>query len=75
MFGIGKPRSKFGRWLDKNNIKQIELMKKSGLGHGTISRICNEKDCTPKYSTFVKIQRALKNKWNKEVDYEDFWSM
>ncbi|MGE0992074.1 transcriptional regulator, partial [Bacillus sp. GMa5/2] len=39
MFGLGKKRSKFGKWLDRQGIKQIELEKKSKLSTGTISRL------------------------------------
>ena len=27
MFGLGKKRSKFGKWLDRQGIQQIELEK------------------------------------------------
>jgi predicted transcriptional regulator len=60
MFGLGKKRSKFGRWLDKQEITQSELAMRASVGDMTISRLCNEKDYMPKYSTITKIQKALR---------------
>lgn len=59
MFGLGKKRSKFGIWLDKQEITQSELAKRSSVGDMTISRLCNDKDYMPKYSTITKIRKAL----------------
>ncbi|MBO0962454.1 LacI family DNA-binding transcriptional regulator [Neobacillus sp. MM2021_6] len=60
MFGIGKKRSTFGKWLDKRDITQGELAKKAGVGDMTISRICNDDNYIPKRETEVKIKKALK---------------
>ncbi|MEK4970729.1 helix-turn-helix transcriptional regulator [Cytobacillus sp. FSL R7-0696] len=59
-FGIGKSRTKFGRWIDKKEITQIEIEEKSGLSRRTISRLCNDKEYTPKISTVARIKKALK---------------
>ncbi|MBU8905588.1 transcriptional regulator [Desertibacillus haloalkaliphilus] len=73
MFGLGKKRTKFGEWLDKNDIQQIDIQKEAKVGHGTMSRMCNEKEYKPKFSTFEKVRRSLKSKWGKKVEYDDFW--
>jgi hypothetical protein len=72
MFGLGKKRTKFGKWMDKKRIKQIELEEAADLGRATISNMCNNVDYAPKYSTFTKVKKALE-KWGYSVDYEDFW--
>jgi len=72
LFGLGKPRTKFGKWIDREDIEQIELEKKSGLSRRTVSRMCNDKEYSPKYSTFHKLQKGL-DKMGYDVDYEDFW--
>ncbi|KQL18870.1 helix-turn-helix domain-containing protein [Cytobacillus solani] len=59
-FGLGKDRTKFGRWLDRKEITQIELEELSGLSRRTISRLCNDKEYTPKFSTVTRIKKALK---------------
>ncbi|MGM0875483.1 MAG: transcriptional regulator [Bacillota bacterium] len=61
MFGIGKPRSKFGKWIDKKGIKQEQIRKKTKLGNGTITSLYFDKDYVPKISTWVKIERVLKS--------------
>ena len=59
MFGLGKRRTKFGRWLDRQGITQHEIEQKAKLGRATVSRLCNDEEYTPKYSTEVKLRRAL----------------
>ncbi|PGT65154.1 transcriptional regulator [Bacillus cereus] len=72
-FNLGKKRSKFGRWIDKqSDITQLDLENTSKLSRGTISRICNEESYQPKYSTIFKINNGLK-KLKKDVRYEDFF--
>lgn len=61
MFGLGKKRSKLGKYLDKYNIKQSDIAEKSKVGDMTISRLCNEADYRPKISTASKVKKALKS--------------
>ncbi|RDU34706.1 transcriptional regulator [Neobacillus piezotolerans] len=72
MFGLGKKRSKFGRFLDSNGIIQEELSKASGVNRNTISRAAKDTG-DPSVKNAAKIIRALK-KAGYNVDYEDFWS-
>lgn len=58
-FGLGKSRTKFGKWIDREGIQQNEVEKLSGLGRATISRLCNDKDYRPKFETVTKIKRGL----------------
>ena len=74
MFGLGKKRSKFGKWMDRNDIKQIDLERAAGLSRGTISKLCNDKHYTPKFPTIHKIKKAL-NDMGKNIREDDFWSM
>jgi hypothetical protein len=73
-FGLGKKRSKFGRWLDSKGIKQEEIRKRTKLGNGTITSLCNDDDYSPKISTWVKVQRALKS-MGYEVDRDKFFDI
>jgi transcriptional regulator with XRE-family HTH domain len=72
MFGLGKTRSKFGKWLDRRGIQQNEVAIKSGLGRTTISNMANDKEYKPKFSTFAKLQKGLK-KMGYNIEYHDFW--
>ncbi|MDA1770996.1 helix-turn-helix transcriptional regulator [Bacillus cereus] len=73
MFGLGKPRSRFGKFLDKNGISQQDVVRKSGVNRGTISRICQGNAFQPSLKNGNKIIKALKQLTNKDVHYDDFW--
>lgn len=74
MFGLGKKRSKFGRFMDRNGIIQEELSKASGVNRNTISRAAKDDDQQPSMKNAVKLIKTLK-KAGYNVDYDDFWSM
>lgn len=73
-FGLGKRRSKLGRWLDQHGVAQLELEKESGLSRGTVSKLCSDEDYTPKITTAKKVINVLK-KLDQSVDYKHFWDM
>lgn len=73
MFGLGKKRSEFGRWLDRNGISQIEIAKKAKLSNQSISKYCSG-ESVPKISSWVKIQKVLRN-MGYEYEYRDFFDM
>jgi DNA-binding XRE family transcriptional regulator len=72
-FGLGKSRTKFGRWLDKKEITQVEIEELSGLSRRTISRLCNDEEYRPKIETVTKIKKAL-HKLNHNVP-DDYFGM
>ncbi|EEK69936.1 MULTISPECIES: hypothetical protein [Bacillus] len=72
MFGLGKPLSKFGKFLKKNEITQTELKEWSGVNQNTISRISRSNGNRPSLGNGQKIIRSLKRKGYR-VDFEDFW--
>ncbi|MEH6940910.1 helix-turn-helix domain-containing protein [Bacillus sp. JJ722] len=73
LFGLGKSRTKFGRWLDRENITQLDIEKLSGLSRGTVSKLCNDKEYTPKFETVGRVKKALK-KLGKSVP-DDYFGM
>jgi putative transcriptional regulator len=72
-FGIGKDRSKLGRYIDQHGISQKEL-EKSGVSRATISRLCSSDEHQPNMSTARKLLNYLR-KIDKRVDYKDFFDM
>lgn len=75
-FGLGKRRSKFGNFLDENDLTQQDVVKESGVSKGTISRLCQtEHEDGPTLKNAKKIIKALRKLTGKDVDYDDFWSM
>lgn len=73
-FGLGKPRTKFGKWVDRIGLTQNEIAEKSKIGRTTISNMCSDPDYSPRIATWVKIQRALKS-FGYDVDRDDFFDM
>lgn len=72
--GLGKNRTKFGNWLDKEGITQIKIEELSGLSRRTISRLCNDKEYRPKFETVSKIKKALKA-LGHNTDRDDFFDI
>ncbi|NNV07763.1 XRE family transcriptional regulator [Geobacillus sp. MMMUD3] len=74
MFGLGKPRSKFGKWVDRMGLTQEEIARKAKVGRTTISNMCKDPKYTPRISTWVKVERALKS-FGYSVKREDFFDV
>lgn len=72
MYGLGKRRSRFGRWADRKGLTQQELTKICGINKSTMSEICSNDDHNPQIATKTKIVSALrKNRY--DVEMADFW--
>jgi putative transcriptional regulator len=75
-FSLGKKRSKFGEFLDKNNLSQQDVVNKSGVSRGTISRLCKPQNSDgPTMRNAQKVIKALRDLTGKNVNHDDFWSM
>lgn len=74
MWGIGKPRSRLGKWLDKRSIDQKELQKAAKVSGNTISKACNEKDYIPSSGVMKKILKAIRQ-IDPDAKMNDFWDM
>ena len=74
LFGLGKRRSRFGKFLDKNSIAQQEIAEESGVSKSTISRLCDPEGFEPSIKVAKKIIKSLR-KYDSSIDYRDFWDM
>ncbi len=74
MFGLGKKRSKLGKWLDKRGITQQWLCKEAGINKDTATRAASSDEYSPNLKTANKIIKALK-KIDPNVKQDDFWSV
>jgi predicted transcriptional regulator len=75
MFGLGKKRSKLGKWLDKRGISQQWLANKSKVSRSTVSELCkNDADHEPTQSTMKKILKAIRE-IDPNVKSDDFWDI
>lgn len=74
MFGLGKKRSRLGKWLDRNGYNQEDLVKASKVNRNTVSKLCTDEEYVPSGGTMRKILSALRSK-DPNVKSDDFWSM
>ncbi|CAH1230626.1 hypothetical protein PAECIP111891_06702 [Paenibacillus allorhizoplanae] len=72
MFGIGKPRTKFGKWIDSKGISQEWIVKNCGIDKNAATRICGNSDYKPNGSTKGRVIAGLR-KNGHGVYEEDFW--
>ncbi|MFP3886598.1 helix-turn-helix transcriptional regulator [Priestia filamentosa] len=75
MFGLGKKRSRLGKWLDKNDLTQEWLVRKAGVGRSTIQELTADNNYRePTTRTIKKIMKAI-----REIDpsakADDFFDM
>lgn len=74
MWGIGKKRSRVGKFLDKHGRTQSELAKVAGINKETVSKVCNEYSYIPNGKTIGKIMKALR-KIDPNLKSEDFFDI
>lgn len=75
MFGEAweKPRSKFGRYIDKAGIKQQWIAEKSRVSRGTISQLAIDDSRSPTYINAKKIEKAIRQV-DPKFSAADFWA-
>jgi transcriptional regulator with XRE-family HTH domain len=74
MWGIGKPRSKLGKWMDRRGLDQQDLAKAARVSKNTISKACNEKEYIPRQDVIKKLLTAIR-KVDSNAKMSDFWDM
>lgn len=74
MSGLGKERSRLGKFLDKNGVSQTELVNESGLDKATISKLCAKNDVRIRSITQNAVIQAIRSLTGKNVRNEDFWN-
>jgi predicted transcriptional regulator len=74
MWGLGKQRSKLGKWLDSMGLEQQELAQEAKVSKNTITKACNEKDYVPRQDVMRKILKAIR-KVDANAKMSDFWDM
>lgn len=74
MFGLGKKRTKLGKWLDQNRWSQEELSQKAKINRDTVSKACNDAEYIPSPIVMKKILNCIR-KINPGAKSTDFWDM
>ncbi|MEC0239433.1 transcriptional regulator [Paenibacillus dokdonensis] len=72
--GLGKGRSRYGRFMDKHGIKQDAVCKETGYNKDTVSKAYNENNPIMRGITKDGLVFAAKNLTGKNVTLKDFWS-
>ncbi|MFS1511909.1 helix-turn-helix domain-containing protein [Chengkuizengella sp. SCS-71B] len=70
--GLGRRRTRLGKYLDDNEVTQQTIVKKSGISRDTMSKLCGDKNYSPTENTKQKVVKALKEK-DKNADINTFW--
>lgn len=66
--GFGKQRTDFGKWLDRNGVKQGDLP----VNKNTATRMCNDKNYSPYEDTVLAVISYLRGR-GFDVRASDFW--
>jgi predicted transcriptional regulator len=69
-----KPRSRFGRFLDKRGVSQEWISKKTKISRNTISKMAADKNYSPNLLTIKKIMKAIKE-IDPKAKVDDFFDM
>jgi transcriptional regulator with XRE-family HTH domain len=76
MFGLGKNRSKLGKFLDSKGITQTWLAQKSTVNKNTINDLCNgESDRSPTARTIKKIMKVINHEIDPKKKPHDFFDL
>lgn len=71
MYGLGKPRTKLGKFLDENKIKQNDIIRITGLSREVMSNICNNEKHKTYKETKTTIIQALHDLGFSDVKESD----
>jgi DNA-binding XRE family transcriptional regulator len=74
MFGIGKPRTNLGKWIDQEGITQEELSKMAGINRDTASASCSQRGYTPSPIIMKKILKAVRQ-IDPSAKADQFWDL
>jgi hypothetical protein len=77
MFGLGKRRSPFGKFVDRNlgYGGQERVREVSRVHRDTISKVCSDGDYRPTGKTMSALLNAVRKITGKSVKSDDFWPM
>ncbi|MDO6851756.1 transcriptional regulator [Priestia megaterium] len=74
MFGLGKKRSKLGKFIDKHSITTTEFSKACGVSRKTIGIVCNDKNYIPRQDIIKKILKTVR-RIDSSAKINDFWDI
>jgi predicted transcriptional regulator len=75
MFGLGKPKTKLGKKLEKMGISNSWLQEKTKLNKNTITQLTSNSDYSPKQSTIKKIISVIRKEIDPNAKVDDWFDM
>ncbi|TCN00872.1 hypothetical protein EV294_101322 [Paenibacillus sp. BK033] len=72
MYGLGKERSVFGKFVDDHKISHGELVRISGVSKDTVTKACSKNEPLRDISKDALIA-ALRKITGKALSKRDFW--
>lgn len=69
MSGLGKPRGKYGKHMDKYGVKQEDVAKATRLNRNTISKVFNKDKVKLRGITKDVLKKAAKDLTGHDVDF------
>ena len=75
MYGLGKRRSRYGRFMDSRGIKQEDVRKVSRLNRETVAKAFNEDQPEMRAITKQALIRAAQKLTGENVTADDFWPL
>jgi predicted transcriptional regulator len=74
MWGMGKPRSKLGKWIDQKGLEQQDLAKIANVSKNTVTKACSDTNYIPRQDVMKKLLKAIR-KVDPHLKMSDFWDM
>lgn len=71
-YGLGKRRTKLGKYLDAHKIKQNDIIRLTGLNRELMKHLCSTGEHKPQNETKRRVIGALKV-LGHDVSECDFW--
>jgi putative transcriptional regulator len=73
VIGLGKKRSRYGRFMDSRGIKQEDVRRAARLNRDTVSKAFNEECTEMRDITKRALVRAASELTGERVNLADFW--
>lgn len=75
MFGLGKPKTKLGRKLEKMGLSNKWLQEKTRLNKNTITQLTSNKDYSPKQTTIKKVLNVIRKEIDPNANINDYFDI
>lgn len=72
--GMGRRRSRFGKWLDENGVSQSEISRRSGVSTRTVNALATGDVQKPTRLNGRKLMKAVRE-IDSDADICDFWDV